>query len=138
MLAIVRAQRQVVCWFVLGATAAGVELMLLRLLFEFLAWPLAVATAVAAETLILVKFAVADRWIFSHPRPTLDRLLKYHGASAGALVVYWLIINSLAVFAGLAYPLAFVLATGASFAWSLATNFLWVWSNPSAARGAGR
>jgi putative flippase GtrA len=114
-------------WFVLGVAAAVVELGLLRVLYEGLGWALPLATAVAAEALILAKFLIADRWVFGHPRPTVERLVKYHGASAGALVVYWLVINGLSGMLGVPYPVAFIVGTGASFAWSLATNFLWVW-----------
>ena len=122
--------RRVVSWIVLGITAALVELGLLRVLYEFLGWALPVATAVAAEVLILAKFLIADRWVFNHPWPAWDRLLRYHGASAGALVVYWLVINGLAALAGLPYVVGFVLGTGAAFTWSLLTNFLWVWAKP--------
>jgi len=125
--------RRVISWVVLGVVAAGVELALLRMLVEALQWPLPIATAVAAEALILAKFAIADRWVFGHRRPALDRLIRYHGACLGALIVYWLTINGLAELLGLPYVLAFVLGTGASFAWSLVTNFLWVWV-PKAAR----
>ena len=118
-------------WLALGIGAAVLELALLKVLYEVLAWPLPVATAVAAEVLILVKFVIADRWVFGHRRPTLNRLLRYHGACAGALAVYWLVINGLAIL-GLAYELAFVAGTAASFAWSLVTNFLWVWARPPA------
>src|SRR5215207_1644079 len=120
-----------ISWVVLGAGAAVAELGLLKVLYEMLLWPLPIATAVAAEVLILVKFVIADRWVFGHPRPTLHRLLRYHGACAGALVVYWLVINGLAVLLGLAYELGFVLGTGASFVWSLLTNFFWVWARPA-------
>ncbi|MCA1643926.1 MAG: GtrA family protein [Chloroflexi bacterium] len=125
--------RRVAGWVVLGAAAALVELGLLRVLYELLGWPLPLATAVAAEVLILGKFGIADRWVFGHPWPTWDRLLRYHGASAGALVVYWLVINGLAEWVGLQYVVAFVLGTGAAFTWSLFTNFLWVWSKPAPA-----
>jgi putative flippase GtrA len=131
-------RRRLVLWVLLGVSAAVVELLLLRTLYETLGWPLTIATAVAAETLILTRFFISDRWIFGFSRPTLERLLKYHGASAGALVVYWLAVNSLAAFAAVPYAAAFILATGASFGWSLATNFLWVWGKASAARQAGR
>jgi putative flippase GtrA len=114
-------------WFVLGVCAAGVELALLRVLYEGLSWPLPVATAAAAETLILAKFLIADRFIFGHPRPALERAIKYHGACAGAFVVYWLVINGLAELLAIPYAAAFVVGTAASFTWSLATNFLWVW-----------
>ena len=117
-------------WLKLGAGAALVELALLRMLYEGLTWPLPLATAVAAETLILAKFVIADRWVFEHPRPTFDRLVRYHGACLGALVVYWLVVNGLAELVGLPYVAAFVLGTGASFLWSLVSNFRWVWAVP--------
>jgi putative flippase GtrA len=120
----------------MGVTASLVELGLLGTFVETLSWPLPVATAVAAEVLILGKFVVADRWIFNHLSPAWDRLLRYHGASAGALVVYWLVINGFAAMLGLPYVIGFVLGTGASFAWSLLTNFLWVWSKASADESA--
>jgi putative flippase GtrA len=122
--------RRLVSWFVLGVAAALVELGVLRLLYEVLAWPLPVATAVAAELLILAKFLIADRWVFNHPWPAWDRLLRYHGASAGALVVYWVVINALAALVATPYVVGFVLGTGAAFTWSLLTNFLWVWAKP--------
>jgi putative flippase GtrA len=118
-------------WFVIGVTASLVELGLLRVLYDNLGWPLPVATAVAAEVLILAKFFAADRWVFHHAHPAMNRLVRYHGASAGALLVYWLVINGLAAFLALPYVAGFVLGTAAAFAWSLLTNFLWVWARPS-------
>jgi putative flippase GtrA len=123
--------RRVAGWFVIGVAGSLVELGLLKVLLELLLWPLAVATAVAAELLILAKFLVADRWVFGHAWPRLDRVLRYHGASAGAFVVYWIVINALTELVGLPYPVGFVLGTGAAFAWSLLTNFLWVWAQPA-------
>jgi putative flippase GtrA len=123
--------RRVASWFLLGLTASLLELALLRGLYEGLLWPLPVATAVAAETLILVKFLVNDRYIFGHRLPTLNRCARYHGASAGALVVYWLVINALSLAAGIPYVVAFLVGTGAAFTWSLLTNFLWVWAQPA-------
>jgi putative flippase GtrA len=118
-------------WSSVGAIAAVAELGLLKALYEMLLWPLAIATAVSAEALIVAKFVISDRWVFGHQRPSVRRLIRYHGACAGALVVYWLVINGLAVL-GLAYEIGFVLGTAASFAWSLLTNFLWVWARPRA------
>jgi putative flippase GtrA len=120
--------RQVLTWAGVGLGASVVELGLLRVLYEGLVWPLPVATAVAAEVLILVKFVLADRIVFGHAVPAWNRLIRYHGASAGALVVYWLVINGLALFFNLPYVVAFVLGTGAAFIWSLISNFLWVWA----------
>jgi putative flippase GtrA len=90
---------------------------------------LPLATATAAEALIVVKFLVTDRWVFGHPTPTVERLVRYHGASAGAFVVYWLVVNGLGVLVGLPYVAAFLLGTAAAFAWSLISNFLWVWAS---------
>jgi putative flippase GtrA len=121
--------RQLGGWFVLGVVAAVVELGVLAVLKEELLWPLPLATFVAAEALILVKFGIADRWIFGFPRPTWDRLLRYHGACAGALIVYWVVVNALAALLNVPYAIGFLVGTAAAFAWSLATNFLWVWAN---------
>jgi putative flippase GtrA len=125
---IVAQARELGGWLVVGVIGALLELGLLRLLVELVGWPLPIATAVAAETLIILKFLAADRFVFGHPWPTYTRALKYHGASAGALVVYWLVINALSVFEGVPYVAGFVLGTAAAFSWSLATNFLWVWA----------
>jgi putative flippase GtrA len=122
--------KRLVSWVVLGVGAAVAELGLLKLLVDGLLWPLPVATAVAAEALILVKFFIADRWVFGHSRPTWRRLVQYHAACAGALVVYWVVINGLALL-GISYEVGFVLGTGASFVWSLLTNFFWVWARPA-------
>jgi putative flippase GtrA len=121
-------RRRVATWVVIGLTASLVELALLRELYDWLRWPLPVATAVAAEVLIIAKFVTSDRWVFSHAWPTVGRLVRYHGASAGALIVYWLVVNAVGVLVGLPYVIAFVLGTGAAFTWSLVTNFLWVWA----------
>ena len=121
--------RRVACWVLIGLTASLVELALLRLLYEILQWPLPLATATAAEALIVAKFLVADRWVFGHPSPTVERLIRYHGASAGAFVVYWLVVNGLGVLVGLPYVAAFLLGTAAAFAWSFMSNFLWVWAS---------
>jgi putative flippase GtrA len=120
--------RRVASWFLIGLTASLVELALLRVLVENLGWSLPLATATAAEILIIVKFLITDRWVFGHPSPTLERLLRYHGASAGAFIVYWLVVNGLGVLVGLPYVAAFVVGTAAAFTWSLMSNFLWVWA----------
>lgn len=122
--------RRVAGWLLLGLAASVLELGLLRVLYEGLLWPLPLATAVAAEVLIIFKFLTNDRFVFNHPWPNMARLVKYHGASAGALAVYWVAINALTLFGGIPYVPAFVLSTAAAFFWSLFTNFLWVWAHP--------
>lgn len=121
--------RRLAGWVLVGASGSLAELVVLRLLYEVLGWPLPVATAAAAELLILVKFAISDRWVFGHAVPTMHRLLRYHGASAGALVVYWVVINTLSALLGLPYVPAFLVGTAAAFGWSLVTNFWWVWAS---------
>ncbi len=119
--------RQFASWFVLGVVAVAVEIAWLGVLYQGLGWPLWLASAVAAETLIIVRFLVADRWVFGHASPALDRCWRYHGASAGAFVVSWVVLNGSAAYLGVPYLAAALLGTGASFVWSLLTNFLWVW-----------
>jgi putative flippase GtrA len=120
--------RRLASWVLVGFTGSLLELALLRGLYEVMQLPLPVATAVAAEVLIIIKFLVSDRWVFGHPVPALARLLRYHGASAGAFIVYWLVVNSLGLLVGVAYMVAFIIGTAAAFGWSLLTNFLWVWA----------
>ncbi len=120
--------RRVAGWFVIGVTATLLELGLLRVLYELIQLPLPVATAAAAEVLMILKFLVADRWVFGHPWPAVDRLVRYHGASAGAFIVYRPIVNGPGVLLGLPYVAAFLVGTAAAFTWSLMSNFLWVWA----------
>lgn len=127
--------RQVGGWLALGVAAAGLEFALLRVLTVGLWLPLWLSSAVAAEALILAKFAANDRWVFGHRRPALARLGKYHGACLGALAAYWVVINVVSGPLGAPDWAGFLLGTGASFAWSLATNFLWVWGGRAAPEG---
>lgn len=119
--------RRLAGWLVVGLGGSLLELGLLRVLYENVGWPLPIATAVAAEVLILAKFATSDRCVFGHSRPSLKRLVRYHGASAGALIIYWVVINALVDVLAVPYPVGFVVGTGGAFVWSLITNFLWVW-----------
>jgi putative flippase GtrA len=127
--------RRVLRWALLGITASLVELGLLHALYDGLTWPLPIATATAAEVLILAKFLTNDRFVFGHSWPTLPRLVRYHGASLGALVVYWLVLNALSLIGGMPYVAAFVFGTAAAFAWSLITNFAWVWEQHNLPEG---
>ncbi len=131
-----RQPRRVGRWVLLGVSASLLELALLHALYEGLRWPLPVATALAAEVLIIAKFLGNDRFVFDHPWPNFTRLVRYHCASAGALLVYWLVLNSLSLAAGVPYVAAFVIGTAAAFGWSLITNFLWVWEQHNLPRGA--
>jgi dolichol-phosphate mannosyltransferase len=124
-------KRRLAGWFALGLVASLLELGLLRGLVEVGRVPLPVATALAAEVLIIFKFLLNDRLVFNHHWPTVGRLMRYHGASAGALVVYWVVVNALSLVLGVVYVLAFVVGTAAAFGWSLLTNFLWVWDGVS-------
>lgn len=125
---------QVAQWTTLGVAALGVEIAVLGALTQWCHLPLWLASAVAAELLILARFALTDRWVFGHRRPTMRRLARYHGASAGAFAVSWATLNTSAVALGVWYPVAALLGTAASFGWSLATSFLWVWAGPGRTR----
>jgi putative flippase GtrA len=127
--------RRVFRWVVLGLTASVLELALLHGLYDGLLWPLPIAAVVAAEVLILGKFLANDRFVFGHPLPNFTRLVRYHGASAGALIVYWLVLNALNLLGGMPYVAAFVVGTAAAFAWSLITNFVWVWKQHNLPQG---
>ncbi len=139
-----RRLRQVAGWLVLGVAAMVAEIALLGLLYQGLGIPLWLASALAAETLILVRFVVADRWVFGYAHPAWSRCGRYHGAAAGAFVVSWVVLNGSAAAldasgvirqlqvglldeSSVRYVVPALLGTGAAFVWSFLTNFLWVW-----------
>ena len=114
-------------WGALGLVALALEIGAIALLHDALRLPLPPASALAGEAAVLARFALNDRWVFGHRRPTLARLARYHGACAGAFVVSWLVLNGTALFLGVPYALATLLGSAASAAWGLPTNFLWDW-----------
>ena len=79
--------RQFLGWFVLGVAAFGAELVLLGALHKGLGYPLWLASAVAAESVLLVRFVTTDRLVFGHARPSFGRCWRFHVASAGSFVV---------------------------------------------------
>jgi putative flippase GtrA len=119
-------RRRVGYWWIVGLAFTLLNVPVLYLLVDVIAIPLATATLVAGEAGLLARFLVNDRWVFGHRRPTLLRLWQYHAAAAGGFVIWWVATNVLSR-GGLYYLAAALLATGASVAWSMATNFLWVW-----------
>jgi putative flippase GtrA len=113
-------------WIVgLGFTAGG--LGVLYLLKDVLHWPLWVGTAIGSEVIMLLRFLANDRWVFGHRRPSWKRLWQFHVASAGGSLIWWVVANVLPRF-GVYYLIAALAGTGCSVLFSMATNFLWIWS----------
>jgi putative flippase GtrA len=119
--------RQFAGWFVLGVVAFGAELAVLGLLHQWLDIPLWVASAMAAESVLLARFISTDRLVFGYPRPSLSRCWRFHAAAAGSFIVSWLVLNGSAALLDVHYVVAAFLGSVASFVWSGLTNFLWVW-----------
>ena len=119
--------RQFGGWFALGVLAFGGEVVLLALLYQHLRCPLWLASAVAAEAVLLARFMATDRLVFGHARPTLVRCGRFHGAGMGSFAVSWLVLNGAAALLGLPYVAAALLGSVAAFLWSALSNFLWVW-----------
>jgi len=118
---------QFVGWFALGVLAFGVELILLAILHQWLRAPLWIASAVAAELVLLGRFFSTDRFVFGYARPSLGRCWRFHVSAFGSFTVSWIVLNSAAVMLGAQYVVAAFLGSVAAFAWSGLTNFLWVW-----------
>jgi putative flippase GtrA len=114
-------------WFILGVVAFGAEIIVLGVLHQWLACPLWLASALAAETVLLGRFLSTDRLVFGHARPTFARCWRFHAAAAGAFTVSWLVLNGSAAALHVQYVLAAFLGSVAAFGWSGLTNFLWVW-----------
>ena len=118
---------QFIGWFALGVLAFGVELILLAILHQWLRMPLWIASALAAELVILGRFLSTDRFVFGHRAPSLGRCWRFHVSALGSFTVSWIVLNSAAVMLGVQYVIAAFLGSVAAFAWSGLTNFLWVW-----------
>jgi putative flippase GtrA len=116
---------------VLGVLAFGAELALLVLLHQRLRWPLWLASALAAESVLLARFASTDRFVFGFVHPSFGRCGRFHVASAGAFTISWLVLNGSASLLGVSYVVATFLGSAAAFVWSALTNFLWVWRRGS-------
>ena len=119
--------RQFAGWFALGVAAFGAEVAVLGVLNQWLGCPLWLASAVAAEGVLLGRFLSTDRFVFGYARPSLARCWRFHAAAAGSFVVSWLVLNSSAGLLDVHYAVAAFLGSVASFVWSGLTNFLWVW-----------
>jgi putative flippase GtrA len=122
--------RQFGGWFVLGVAAFGAEVVLLGVLHQWLKCPLWLASAVAAECVLLARFLSTDRLVFGYPAPSLARCGRFHGAAVGSFAVSWVVLNGTASGFGVPYVAAAFLGSVAAFAWSGLTNFLWVWRSP--------
>jgi putative flippase GtrA len=114
-------------WFVLGVVAFGVELCLLAITHQLMHWPLWIASAVAAELVLLGRFLSTDRLVFGYDRPSFARCWRFHAAAAGSFLVSWVVLNGSADLFAVQYAIAAFLGTVAAFLWSCLTNFLWVW-----------
>lgn len=119
--------RQFAGWFVLGLVAFGAEVALLAVLYQRLRCPLWLASAVAAETVLLARFLATDRLVFGNETTSLVRCGRFHGAAAGSFAVSWLVLNGTATLLGLPYVAAAFMGSVAAFMLSALTNFLWVW-----------
>jgi putative flippase GtrA len=99
---------------------------MMYMLVEAMRIPLLAATTVSAEITIVLRFLINDRWVFGYKRPTWNRLLQFHVASAGGGVVWWAVANTLPHF-GVHYLIASITGTACSVCFSMATNFFWIW-----------
>ena len=128
--------RQFAGWFVLGVAAFGAEVAMLGALHQWLGCPLWLASAMAAEVVLVGRFVSTDRYVFGHSHPTIGRCCRFHVAAAGSFAVSWLVLNGSAAVLDVQYVIAAFLGSAAAFVWSGLTNFLWVWKiGPMAVSG---
>lgn len=123
-------------WFAFGVIAFGVEVAILGVLHQWLRWPLWLASAIAAELVLLGRFMSTDRFVFGYSQPSLGRCWRFHLAALGSFAVSWTVLNGSAVLLDIQYVIAAFLGSVAAFAWSGLTNFLWVWRPVAAAHDA--
>lgn len=113
-------------WLAVGLMFMGVNAAFLKLFIGALGLSVPVGSTVALEANILLRFFINDRWVFGHRTPNGSRLVKYHGAQAGAALVWWIAANTMNR-AGIHYLVAGTLAIGFSTGFSFVSNFYWVW-----------
>ena len=114
-------------WFALGLVAFCVEVGVLGILHQWLDVPLWLASALAAEFVLVGRFLTTDRLVFGHRRPTLQRCIRFHLAAVGSFTVSWLVLNGSVRLLDVHFAVATFLGSAAAFTWSALTNFLWVW-----------
>lgn len=120
-------------WFALGVLAFGFELVVLAILHQWLKVSLWLASAMAAEIVLLGRFLTTDRFVFGYATPSFGRCWRFHASAAGSFAVSWVVLNSAATGLHLHYVWAAFLGSAAAFVWSALTNFLWVWRPDRAA-----
>jgi len=114
-------------WFVLGVLAFLFEVGLLAVMHQWWGWHLWLASALAAEVVLLGRFLSTDRLVFGHSVPSFQRCWRFHLAALGSFTVSWLVLNASAHVLSCPYAVAAFLGSIAAFGWSGVTNFLWVW-----------
>jgi putative flippase GtrA len=129
--------RQFAGWFALGVVAFAAEVVVLGALHQGLGWPLWLASAAAAESLLLGRFLSTDRFVFGHAGPTFGRCWRFHAAALGSFAISWLVLNGSAALLDVSYVVAAFLGSVAAFVWSSLTNFLWVWRRSGGAKERG-
>ena len=113
-------------WWIVGLAFFGGGIGLLYLFVGVLKWPLVLATLVASEVILLLRFLINDRWVFGNPYPSWIRLWQFHVASVGGAAIWWTAANTLPRL-GVHYLIASTIGTACSVLFSMVSNFLWVW-----------
>lgn len=128
--------KAIIRWWIVGLTFTAGGLGVLYVLHDLLHLPLVVGTTAGAEITLLIRFLINDRWVFGNRRPTWRRLWQFHVAGAGGGAAWWIVANVLPRF-GVNYLIAALAGTGCSVVFSMATNFLWIWSGDARRAEAG-
>ena len=97
------------------------------MLNQWLRLPMWLASALAAEFVLLGRFLTTDRLVFGCARPNLDRCIKFHTAAVGSFIVSWLVLNGSVQLLEVHFAIAALVGSVAAFIWSALSNFLWVW-----------
>lgn len=118
---------QFAAWFGLGLLAFAAEVGLLAVFHQWLGIHLWLASAIAAEIVLLARFVSNDRLVFGHATPSFGRCWRFHVAALGSFTVSWLVLNGSAHVLACPYAVAAFFGSVAAFGWSGLTNFFWVW-----------
>ncbi len=122
---------KVVKWWIVGLGFMAINILMLDWFKQSLGWSLTISSVMSAEICTILRYGVNDLWVFGSPKLSWLRCWEYHVANFSSFFLWNFIIVVLGDKLQWDHRLAAVIATMVSVSWSMVTNFLWVWKQPS-------
>jgi len=118
-------KKKIITWLFIGVIFVFYSSFLLYVFVDILMLKLHYASIVVGEICIVSRFLINHFFIFDNDK-IFQALIKFHIASIGGLIIWWLILNTLNFF-GIHYLVASIVAVMFSTFVNFTTSFFWVW-----------